>query len=366
MRLVKKYIKNNQLKVAILGVMLIGFMVALFFVKNDYFLYNETIVSVIEVSETEFYGFNAETPSNLQKATAIIRNGEHKDEIIEFENVQMYSRALGYDISKGNDLIVQLNDDLTVRSIDSVKRDFYVALQLGIFCLLLFAIASKQSLFILLAALINMGLFVLIVYLRSQLYNLFFLFIIGTILFTIITLFLISGFNKKTIGAILSTLTSVAMMMTIAVIVFKIFNNNFYYETIEFLDYIFDYKNVLYSSILISGLGAIMDITIIISTSINELISKNPEISTKELKSSAWAIGQDITGTIMNVLFFSCIVGALPSILLLISNGMPMMFILEYYGSAEVIRALVGCIGIVLAVPISYLINISLRRRWQA
>ena len=52
-------------------------------------------------------------------------------------------------------------------------------------------------------------------------------------------------------------------------------------------------------------------------------------------------------------------------IILLISNEMPIFFVFRYYASTEIIRALVGAIGIVLAVPISYFINIKMRRRWN-
>ena len=44
-------------------------------------------------------------------------------------------------------------------------------------------------------------------------------------------------------------------------------------------------KAFFYSGVLISGLGAIMDTSIIMATSINELIEKDPQIDTKALKS---------------------------------------------------------------------------------
>ncbi|MCL2774033.1 MAG: YibE/F family protein, partial [Oscillospiraceae bacterium] len=81
-----------------------------------------------------------------------------------------------------------------------------------------------------------------------------------------------------------------------------------------------------------------------------------------ELRKSAWVIVQDITGTMMNVLFFSCISGTLPLLIFITRNGL-LFNAFTYYGSAEIIRALVGCIGIVLAGPAAYSVNIIVRRR---
>lgn len=364
MEQLKKYAKSNKAKIIILLVIFSCLIGALVFVKNDYFLYSETIVKVVDIAETEYYEVNETQPSYVQNITAKVMNGENKGDFVEFENKRIYSGLMGYDITEGDDVFVTLAGDSTVQSVQGIKRDFYVVLLLAIFCFLLFLVSSKQSLLIFISTFINIGVFVLIMFFRSRFYNIFLLFILGTILFTAITLFIISGVNRKSLGAVISTLVSVAIMMTIAMITFKTFEYSFYYETVEFLDYIPDYKNVFYSSVLISGLGAIMDTAIIMATSINELISKDPEISTDNLKKSAWEIAQDITGTIMNVLLFSCIVGALPSIILVVSNGMPLLFAFKYYGSVEIIRALVGSIGIILAVPISYLVNIGLRRKW--
>lgn len=364
MEQLKSYAHNNKARIIGLLLLLICLTGAVVFVKFDYFLYSETIVKVLDVTETEYYEVNETQPSYKQEITAKVMNGSNKGAILEFENIRIHSGLKGFNIAEGDDVFVTLSDDSTVRSVQDLKRDYYAALLLAIFCFFLFLVSSKQSLLILLSTFINIGVFILIMFFRSRLYNVFLLFILGTILFTAITLLIISGVNKKSLSAIIATLLSVALMMTIAMITFKVFEDSFYYETVEFLDYIYDYKNIFYSSVLISGLGAIMDTAIIMATSINELISKDPHISSQSLKKSAWEIAQDITGTIMNVLLFSCIVGALPSIVLVVSNGMPLPFAFEYYGSVEIIRALVGSIGIILAVPISYLVNLALRRKW--
>jgi len=361
---VKEYIRNNKIKILSLSILLFIFIGALAFIKNDYFLYKEIIVHVISVSETEISGNDEMEPRYTQNMEARIMNGENKGHIIQFENERSYSGLFDYDISKGDDVFVKLNSDLSFSNVDGFKRDFWVALEAAIFCYALILVADKRSGLIFLSTFVNIIIFTLILFLNSKSIDLFALFVLGTLLFTVLTLVIIGGFNKKTLAAIISTLISVVIMMATAIVCFNIFNHDIHYETIEFSEYLLEFKNVFYSGVLISGLGAIMDITIIISSAVNELINKDPEISSKELKKSAWIIVQDISGTMMNVLFFSCVAGALPILIFVIRNGQ-ITYAFSYYGSAEIIRALIGCIGIVLAGPVSYLVNVILRKRWK-
>ena len=366
MERIRSYIKNNKRKVTILGIMLFVLILGFLFAKNDYFLYDTPAVKVTEVVETEYYEFGKENPFYNQEITAMVMNGEHKGDTVQFENIRTTSGLSCFDLREGDSVFVTLNGDGEVDSIRNIKRDQYVVLLIGIFCFALFAVSSKQSGPVLLATVLNLAVFTGILFLRAQ-FDIFILFIFGTVFFTVITLFITAGRNKKSLYAVISTLISVTVMMIIAMIVLKVNETFIAFETVDFVDYLYDYKEIFYSGLLISGLGAIMDTAIIMATSINELIEKDPNIGTKELKHSAWEIAQDITGTIMNVLLFSCVVGALPSVIFVISSGgMPLDFAFEYFGLAEVIRALVGCLGIILAVPVSYVVNIAMRRRWTA
>lgn len=368
MKWLKQYFINNKSRIIFLFIIVVIFIGLLVFVKNDYFLYKETIIKAIEVKETKTNNESEETvePSYIQHVKAKIMNGKDRGKIIEFENESSYSGLHDYHISKGDDLIVDQLNNLSVRFINGIKRDYYVALQVVIFCFVLILVASKKSLLILGSMMINILLFILIIYLRNKGLNLLLLFSIGTIFFTVITLLMIGGYNKKTLGAIISTLLSVLIMMIIATIVLNLHRNEIHFETIEFLEYFYDYDLVFFSGLLISGLGAIMDLAVLMATSINELIDCNPAIKISAIKESAWQIAQDITGTMLNVLFFSSIAGTMPIIIFLARNGQSITYSFSYFGSAEIIRALVGAIGIILTIPISYVVNLTLRKKWKA
>lgn len=358
------YIKNHKLKVLILSLILLGFIGILIFVQNDYFLYKETIIKVIEVKQSKTLDNNKMNTIYLQKVKAKIMNSSNKGKIIYFENERSLSGALpyDYDINKNDELFVFLDTNLNIKSLIDFKRDWTLCLELVIFTFVLILLSSKKSLLIFSSFLINALLFLLIMFLRTKQINTFMLFSFGVILWTIITLLITSGFNKKSLSAIISTLLSIFLMMSIAFLVFKTNPSGIRYEFIEFSEYIADFENVFYSGVLVSGLGAIMDVAILMATAVNELIEKNPKIKNKELRKSAWIVAEDTMGTTMNVLFFSCIVGCFPLVIYLTLNNVSINFAFTNYGLSEIIRALVGAIGIVLAIPISYLVNFFLRR----
>ena len=68
-----------------------------------------------------------------------------------------------------------------------------------------------------------------------------------------------------------------------------------------------NFSKIVICEVLIGLLGAIIDVSISISSSMNELYNANPQISTRKLFISGMNIGKDILGTMTNTLFFAYI-----------------------------------------------------------
>ena len=64
-------------------------------------------------------------------------------------------------------------------------------------------------------------------------------------------------------------------------------------------------ESVLYSGVMVSSLGAVMDIAVSISASLQEIVSLKPEIKKKELFRSGMNIGRDAIGTMTNTLILA-------------------------------------------------------------
>ena len=112
------------------------------------------------------------------------------------------------------------------------------------------------------------------------------------------------------------------------------------------------------------SLGAVMDVTISIAAGVAEIKGQTPDISTKDIIHSVREMGYDIMGTMINVLFFTYISGSIPIVIIKIMNGYTLYHLVHFQLAFEIIRFLIGAIGIVLAIPVSGLCSILLLHKW--
>jgi uncharacterized membrane protein len=185
------------------------------------------------------------------------------------------------------------------------------------------------------------------------------------ILFTVISLLLVNGFNEKTYAAIVATLLATFVSLLITYAVMRLTSEEgLRYEEMQFLTR--PHQTVFMAGVLIGSLGAVMDVAITMSSSIFGLYEKNNNISIKTLKASGMEIGKDVMGTMTNILFFAYISGSIPMLILYMKNGSPLGYTLSMNLSLELARALAGGIGIVLTIPIGLYISIFLVNRKKA
>lgn len=183
----------------------------------------------------------------------------------------------------------------------------------------------------------------------------------------IVSFLLIGDFNKKTYSAILGTIFGVLIAGILSFAFGKLMDlNGLNMPSGEQLLYIAkDYKlkvgGLLFVSILISSLGAVMDVAMSISSSVNEIYQHNSNISNKDLFKSAMAIGKDIVGTMINTLILAFAGGSLPLMMMIWGYGMVYrQFINIPTIAIEIVNALAGSIGIITAVPLTAIISIIL------
>ena len=152
-----------------------------------------------------------------------------------------------------------------------------------IFLNLLYIVGSYKGLLSVLSVILNLVIFYIGLSLYFKGINLLFLCVIEMIVFSIISLILASGFNRKTLSAIISVIIStLVMLITIVIIV-----NFAGYKGINFNELSFltvPIEDIILPELLIGSTGAIMDVAITISSSISELIQKDNNISVKNLK----------------------------------------------------------------------------------
>lgn len=184
------------------------------------------------------------------------------------------------------------------------------------------------------------------------------------VLSTIVTLLLVSGYNIKTISAIIGTIIGICISGGLTYIFGNLANlsgvNISESENIFFIAERTGLKmhGILFAGILIASLGAIMDVAMSISSSINEIHSHNNKLSIKKLFLSGMNIGKDIIGTMTNTLILAFTGGSIGVLLLVFSYYMPYIKLinLDLLG-IEILQGLTGSIGIVLSVPATALVS---------
>ena len=365
---IKKIIKEKRKRIISICAVIFLLMAAMVFTYNNYFLYKEDVVKITAVKNEEVYekeGLNGEVEKYYnQEITAIIKSGEYKGKSITLNNTCSYSRVKDEGYKKGNYLFVSLSvsEDKLSANILSVKRDMYVMVLICVFILGIVIFAGKKGVLSIISIIMNIIIFT---YALNEYVNgkdILKLCNLMIILFTMISLILASGINKQTVCAIISTLISVALIF----IIYKITKENFEQPEYMMMEYITNPEHldhIFMAGVLIGGLGAIMDVAISISVAVNELINKDKNISVKNLISSVKEIGYDIMGTMINVLFFTYMCGTIPMLILKIKNGYKFLSIIKFQIPFEIIRFLVGAIGIVVTIPISGFIAITILKK---
>lgn len=177
---------------------------------------------------------------------------------------------------------------------------------------------------------------------------------------TIVSFLLIGDFKKKTLSAIIGTISGIIIAGLLSYIAGELTHvsgiNLNQGEQLLYLanDYEIQVKGLMFSAILIASLGAVMDVAMSISSSIYELHYHSPNLRPTELLKSGLNIGKDIMGTMANTLILAFAGGSLSLFLLIWGYQMSYTQLINMpFVSVELIQGLSGSIGIILTVPMT-------------
>lgn len=194
--------------------------------------------------------------------------------------------------------------------------------------------------------------------------------IIVSIISTIVTLFLLNGWSRKTIVATLATCVGVIISGVIFYLISNLLNiSGFNLDEAESLILIaqntgLKISDILFSGILISSLGAVMDVAMSIASSIYEINELNSELDMKTIFNSGINIGRDMIGTMSNTLILAFAGTSLSTMLALYSyNTQFNQLMSSDFIAIEFAQSISGSIGIILAVPITSFISAYVYKR---
>ena len=195
--------------------------------------------------------------------------------------------------------------------------------------------------------------------------------IVGAFALLSITQYLIYGWSLKTHAAVLGILISLIITGVLATVFVEATRLTGYgSEEVGFLQVSgvpIDPRGLLLAGIIIGALGVLDDVTISQASAVFELSSANPVLGARELYRRAMNIGQDHIASTVNTLVLAYVGASLPMLLLFAIYPQPFgQIINREFVTDEIVRTLVGSLGLVTAVPITTVLAGTLTgRKWM-
>ena len=335
--------------------------------------------AVVSIDDSQYQGQQAveDVPVGKQIVTVEIKSGEHKGERYQLTNNLSY--LYGTVLKEGDSVTVSFS--LTDGEIDSIVLQDYdrttpLLIVVIAFLVITVLVGGKVGA----KSLLGLGLTILCVFavmiplllggaptMRT---------IVETCAFvTVVEFVILGGVNKKTICAILGTMAGVlfaALFGRIACSLTRVNGFQMYVANpeVEALLQIKQGQDPFYSlqigdllvgGILLTALGAVNDVAMSISSSMNELMTVNPQLTRRELFKSGMTIGRDMVGTMTNTLILALVGGSL-TLMIYLSSLEPSFTQLmsTAFLSVEMVQMLASSMGVILAVPLSVLIGMLL------
>ena len=185
--------------------------------------------------------------------------------------------------------------------------------------------------------------------------------ILITAFLTLLIIFFVYGFDMKTLaacgGAFLGVLVT-CILGCVFTDAFKIHGAVMSYsESLLYAGYQdLSLTRIFMSAIFIGASGAMIDLSVDITSAVNEVVHKKPGIGWKEAMLSGMNVGRAAMGTMTTTLLLAYSGGYIALLMTFMAQGTPIENILNYkYVSAEILQTIVGSLGLVTVAPLTAL-----------
>lgn len=347
-------------------------------VSSDPMLSNESIVNEQQVTEMSYERAKVMDVTNFQtqdhfnegyqEVTLEILSGEYSGEVHVIDNHLPKNLAYRIEVAKGDKIIVAIDEMGTEKQIyisDYYRNNVLIILVIVFLGLLILIGKLKGFKSVITISLTMFLIFKVLIPGILEGYNSLILSIVISAVITILTILIVSGMNKKSLAAIIGTVSGVVIAGVISVIVGNSIQiTGMMPDEAAMLLYLpnaisLNYKNLLFSGILLGALGAVMDVAMSIASSIKEINNANSALEGKNLFKAGMAVGNDIMGTMANTLILAYTGSSIPLLLILNASGESFSSIVNMdIVATEVVRSLAGSIGLIVTIPITAFVSV--------
>lgn len=323
------------------------------------------VLDVVPVQESTQKAFQT---GQGDLVTILLTSGPEKGKIVDTFNFVSGRSLYEIKVNRGDRIIVAVANDLgrTTYHVSDFERFNYVWWLLGLFAVTLIVFGQLVGLKSI--AVITFSVYLIFSYFLNEVLaakmSLTLLTLLVSAVIAGVTQLVISGWNTKSLAAILGTIGGVAVagLLSLATIHLMHLTGLDSEEAMMLKATVLktvDFRGLLFSGMVLGALGAVMDVTISISSALYEVKQFQPQITMKELFATGMNVGRDIMGTMSNTLILAYIGSSLPLLLLIAAQPQTslMPILNQNMIATEIARALTGSIGLVCAIPLTAFIS---------
>ena len=182
-----------------------------------------------------------------------------------------------------------------------------------------------------------------------------------TLLLTLFIIALVYGFDRRCASAVSGAFLGVLVTCVLGMVFTDLFQIHgavmSYSESLLYSGYQdLNLTQIFMASIFIGSSGAVMDLSVDITSAVHEVVEKRPDISRWEAVRSGMNVGRAAMGTMTTTLLLAYSGGYVALLMVFMAQGTPVWNILNYkYVASEIIHTVVGSFGLVTVAPFTAL-----------
>lgn len=182
-----------------------------------------------------------------------------------------------------------------------------------------------------------------------------------TLALTLLIIALVYGFDRRCLSAVSGAFLGVLVTCVLGILFTDLFQIHgavmAYSESLLYAGYQdLNLTQIFMASIFIGSSGAVMDLSVDITSAVHEVVEKRPDISRWEAVRSGMNVGRAAMGTMTTTLLLAYSGGYIALLMVFMAQGTPIWNILNYkYVASEIVHTIVGSFGLVTVAPFTAL-----------
>ena len=182
-----------------------------------------------------------------------------------------------------------------------------------------------------------------------------------TLFLTVLIIALVYGFDRRCWAAVSGSFLGILVTCVLGILFTDLFQIHgavmSYSESLLYSGYAhLSLTQIFMASIFIGASGAVMDLSVDITSAVHEVVEKRPDLSWQEAARSGLNVGRAAMGTMTTTLLFAYSGGYVALLMVFMAQGTPVENILNYkYVAAELIHTVIGSFGLVTVAPFTAL-----------